>query len=263
VFDVGDPIPLSVEIRDAAGALANATDVVLTVTLPDNSTAAPVVTNTSAGIYTATYTAAQAGRHSVRWVATGVNASAFTDAFDVDAGSSGIVSLAEVKDHLNITGTSQDEELRLFIDAATDFIEHKVGPVVRRTITSTVTPAGGGLWLQPPVISLTTAAPANGYSGTYDVAGMFTDLDMGRVHYGSYGSTFAHPVTVTYVAGRVIVPAGIRDAALEYVRWRYASQRGATPLPLPGGGFVMSEPTTVPNRVMQALEPYLLGPAVA
>lgn len=266
MFDLGDPIPLSINIRDAAGALANATAVTLSITQPDGTAA--TITNpvapASTGVYTYSFTPTQAGRHGVRWVATGTNASAYTDAFDVDeAAPLGIVSLADVKAHLNITSTTNDEELRRFIDAATDFIESRIGPVVRRSITATVFPQSGLLFLTPPVVSLTTMTYAYGYSGSVDVTGVYLDGYAGVVR-PAYGTTFAYPVTVTYVGGRAIVPALIQQAALDYVKWSWETQRGSTPLPLPGGvnDFEVATPATVPYRILQALEPYV-SPVVA
>ena len=263
MFDLGDPVPLSVSVYDTANVLANATAVVCTITLPDGTTVTPAVTNASTGVYTTTYTPTLPGRHGVRWVATGTNASSYTDAFDTDeAAPTGIVSLAEVKAHLNMTSTANDEELRRYIDAATDFIEYRIGAVVRRSIIKTVNPAGDGrLYLPDPVISLTTITDAYGYGATYSVANYVGDAS-GVVRGVAYSSTFSYPVTVTYVGGRAIVPALIRQAALDYVAWRWESQRGPTPLPLPGGEFEVQAAATVPYKILQALEPYMT-PVVA
>ncbi len=75
-YDLGDVASLAVAITDSAGAAANAGAVVLTVTLPDGTTVTPTVTNAATGSYTASYTPTLPGRHGVRWVATGANASA-------------------------------------------------------------------------------------------------------------------------------------------------------------------------------------------
>jgi len=267
VFDLADPVPLSVQVKDAAGVLANATAVVLTVTLPDGTTATPAVTNASAGVYTATYTPTLAGRHGVRWVATGTNASAYTDAFDVDeAAPSGIVSLADARAHLNVTSTTNDEEIRTMIDAATEWVEHRIGPVVRRSITTTVAPAGGTLFLDPPVISLTSLTSAYGYTETFNLATVYTDLGAGIIRYGYAGGTFAYPVTVTYVAGRAIVPASIRVATLLILKSLWETQRGAVALSVQGLDDTENLGDGIGLAVWRAeklLEPYLLAPSVA
>lgn len=259
MIDLGDPVPLSVSIYDATGVLANATLVVCTITLPDASTATPAVSNPSAGIYTATYTPTLSGRHGVRWVATGTNASAYTDAFDVDdLAPTGIVSLADVREQLDFLSTANDEKIRLFIDAATDFIESRVGPVVRRTITQTVVPSSGMLLLDGPVISLTSIAAARGYSGTYNVASLFLDKDI--VYPPAYASSFYYPVTVTYVAGRTVIPPLLREATLDYITWMWRRQRGGTPESLLTGqvsDYEIVTPATVPYSILQALEPFI------
>ncbi len=97
---------LSILIRDAAGQPANAGAVTLTITLPDGTTVTPgPIASTTPGVYDYDYVTVQAGRHGVRWVATGANAAAFTDAFDVQpADGSPWISLADVKDHLKRSG---------------------------------------------------------------------------------------------------------------------------------------------------------------
>jgi hypothetical protein len=83
MVDLGDVVPLTVQIRDANGVLANATAVTLTITLPDGTTISPAPANPSVGLYQVDYVTVMEGRHIVRWVATGNNASAYTDSFDV------------------------------------------------------------------------------------------------------------------------------------------------------------------------------------
>jgi hypothetical protein len=165
-----------------------------------------------------------------------------------------------VKAHLNMSAsvTTNDEELRRFIDAATDFIEGKIGPVVRRTITDkpVIPGADGRLYLNGPAVSLTTITAAYGSGGTYTVGDYYLDTGTGVVHPPYYGATFTLPVLVTYVAGRVIVPAAIRQAALDYIKWCWEGQRGATALPTPGGEFGVATSATVPWKITQALEPY-------
>lgn len=265
MIDLGDPWPnLSVTIYNAAGVPENATAVVLTITLPDGTTATPSVTAAGSGVYTASYTPTLPGRYSARWVATGTNASAYTDAIDVDeAAPTGIVSLADTKSALGITTTTNDEKLRRYIDAATDFIESRIGPVVRRTITQVVTPSRDGtIFLDGPVLSLTSMTDTYGYGYTYNVANYLPGAD-GTVTPLANVSSNGHPVTVTYVGGRAIVPALIQQAAFDYIRWMWETQRGATALPAPGGDdFEVAAPATVPYRILQALEPYTL-PVVA
>jgi len=264
MYALGQPVTLSWNTYDAAGALANVTTFTVTVELPDLTTTLPMVSNPSTGTYSITYLPPQTGLYGVAPVATGTNASAIPpDSFNVDAAkSTGIVSLADVRAHLNmtatgITGRANDDELRRFIDVATDFIESRIGPVVRRTIGPiTVYPQGGLFFLTPPVISVTTMTYANGYTGSYDVAGVYLDGSAGIIR-PAYTSTFAYPVSVTYVGGRAIVPALIQQAALDYIKWMWESQRGSSLLPIAGGEFEVTTPMMPPHKIELALQPYM------
>lgn len=263
MFDLGDPVPLSVEVRDASGALANAGAVTLTITLPDGTSTSPAVVNSTTGVYTATYTPTQPGRHAVRWVATGANATAYTDAFDVaPAASAAIVSLAEAKAHLNITGTTDDEEIRAIVLAASAWVESRVGPVTRRTVVETVTPSPtGSLFLSHgPVISVTSIAGAYGYAITYDPLTTYLDGDSGVIHSGFARAFGSYPLVVTYVAGRVEVPAPVRLATLEVVKGLWDSQRGSAVSTVDaelGGVADMPGMGLTYWRAEKLLEPYL------
>lgn len=239
MYDIGSPWAGATTVKDSTGALANATAVVLTITLPDLTTVTPAVSNPTTGNYTATYPTTQAGRHLVNWVATGTNASTYSDVFDVrSAAINSIVSLADVKDYLNIpqADTTQDAELRGFIGSATHVIEHEVGACAQRTVTDLYT----GSWAQPeivlltqPVISVTTVTEnsltlAQGIDyvllnpgGTLarTIGGGGTLYERGYW----YG---VNDISVTYIAGRRIIPSNIIEAAMEWARIRFRPQRG-------------------------------------
>lgn len=129
-WDLGDTIPLAVEVTDGQGDLANATSVVLTVTLPDGeTTVTPSVTNPSTGRYEAEYVPDEAGLHVVHWRAVDP-AAVFVDVLDVrPAAEVGVVSLADAKAHLNQTAgrTVEDEELRPILQAATERVARHLG----------------------------------------------------------------------------------------------------------------------------------------
>lgn len=73
--DVGDELLITHEVRDSDGDLVNATTVVLTVTLPNLTTAQPAVANPPevTGVYEVAYTLATAGRYVFSWVTTNPN----------------------------------------------------------------------------------------------------------------------------------------------------------------------------------------------
>lgn len=227
-FDLGDTVPLSIAIRDEAGVPANATSVALTITLPDGTaTTVGPITPTGTGVYDHDYVTTQAGRHNVRWVATGTNASAFSDAFNVEPADVGaFVSLDEVRAHLKRSDTSEDEKLRGFLLAACRMIEDRMGHVA--PVTLTLDGCGRTIVLERPVVSVTSVTtlpggeavpPADALAGT---AGWTLDrgagvLTLSRFHRHHFGR-----VRVAYRAGRSPLPGNFRLAALELTAhlWR-------------------------------------------
>lgn len=225
-FDLGDVVPLTVAIADASGTPVNATTVTLTITLPDGTTVTPSITNPPAttGTYLYDYPTTLAGRYGVRWTSTGPQA-AYTDMFDVRPSEiPHIVSLKDMKTHLDIKGTSRDEELRGVIEAVTGMIEEHLGmAAVRSTRTEEHTIRGSGLVLNwPPVLSLTSLALVDG-SYTWNVntlhvspAGVVTS-PLGVAPYGH--------VSVVYTAGPMVIPAKYREAAVYTVQHLWKSKR--------------------------------------
>lgn len=262
-FDLGDVVPLLFTLVDVDGNVANATTVSVTVTLPDASTASGgTVTSSTTGSYEATYFPTAAGRHLVRWVATGTATGSYTDAFDVvDPADVPVVSLADAKAHLNITTTVYDEELRRFLGAATEMCESWVGrPLRRRTVSET---HDGGrtvlLLRQVPVISVTSVVE----DGT-TVSDYALDADNGLLYRDDTGAaTWAgerQDVTVAYVAGWTAPPADVQQAVLEALRHLWTTQRGGMDArtPFSGDEYASGTGWSLPRRVMELLQPYLL-----
>lgn len=100
-YELGSIVLLGVEVRDAAGALADATAVTCTVTLPDGTTATPTPAHPSTGVYTVDYPAPAAGRYVARWVATGANASAESQVFRVVDRGDDLVDVADLSVYLD------------------------------------------------------------------------------------------------------------------------------------------------------------------
>jgi hypothetical protein len=228
-YDFGDTVVLGIEVRDAAGALTNATTNVLTITRPDGTTTVPSTANPGTGQYTATYVPTQSGHHAWAWPTTSP-ATSETGAFDVlDPLPPMLVSLADAKRHLNIpaTETGNDAELREFIEAVTRPIEAKVGPIVRRTVTTTIYPCYSDAVALPyfPVISLTSGAVVRDNSAV-TVTSLVVETG-GILRDKGYSPLPFEPWTLTYVVGRPIIPAEIRNATLNIIKDLWTSQRGS------------------------------------
>jgi Phage gp6-like head-tail connector protein len=271
-YDLGDVIPLGITITDSTGANANASAVTCTITLPDGTTSTGSVTNPSTGLYNCDFSPTQTGRHAVRWLATGTNASAYTDEFTVrDYADLGIVGLDEVKAHLNIptTDTTLDEELRRFIDAATDLAETYVGQVLgRRTFTSELYD-GGTAFIRirnPKAISITSVTE-NGLAVSSSAYVLdYTGQRLYRIGSGTLYATNSYGywvqgmnnISITYVAGYVNPPMAARQGVLEIIRHLWQTQRGSMSVMgrSLGGDELYTTPTySLPRRAMELLDP--------
>jgi len=126
--DLGDLVALTVDIRDAAGVLANATTVTLTVMRPDGTTELPAVSNPTPGRYQVDYQPLQSGRHVALWVASGVNSAAHVEPFDV-AGPPTTAGwpplLADLRRELKRgeADRGDDDLLQSALDAAVEYVQ--------------------------------------------------------------------------------------------------------------------------------------------
>lgn len=267
MIDLGDLVPLTIDIADATNTPANAGTVTLTITLPDQTTDTPAVSNPSTGRYQCDYLTLQPGRHVARWVAAGINAGAHVETFDVaEAAAGGIISLQAAKDHLNLADTtSYDDELRGFVEAATPVVEDVVGPVVVKTYSEVH--SGGPLLVMDwcPVVSLTSLAAVLTGGTSYQRADVDLDGPTGIVRRLD-GRDFVGPLRATYRAGRPVVPPNIQQATAEIVRHMWETQRGHSGA-RPGFGEEELLPTssgfTIPRRAMELLAPHRKAPLVA
>lgn len=260
-FVLGQVVRLTHAVYSDAGVLTNAATITLTITLPDGTTTTPTpIVNTGTGSYRYDYTTAQAGRHTYRWTTTAPIAPD-DGTFDVHPTTAGIISFETAKAHLNITAatTTDDEELRGYIEAATEVVERHTGKtVVRRTITEHHTVSGASmLWLDHrPVLALTSVATYDAVT-TWNVPDLHLDDDLGLITVTA-GSTLTGHVVVTYVAGMQIVPSNYRLAAGIIVQHLWQTQRGTRGGPRVGG---MDDTATVimgyaiPNRALELLGP--------
>lgn len=279
VYDLGDVVPLGIKITDANGNLANATAVVCTITAPDGSSSTPVVVNTSTGVYDVDYTPSTFGRFTVRWVATGTNASAYADDFTVrDFAQLGIVSLDEVRQHLNIkvVDNDLDEEIRRFMDAASDLAENYVGCVLgRQTFVNELYDGNTDIirLRNPRAMSITSVyengalIPAAGYS--LDPSGQrLYRISTGSISGPNYFGIWApgaNNIQISYVSGFVNPPASAKQGVLEIIRHLWQTQRGAANVMTRnqiGDDFAATSTFSLPRRAMELLDPISL-PGIA
>lgn len=247
MYDTGDSTPvLQITVKDTLDAVTSGGTVVCTITAPDGTTSTPSVSNPSTGVYEATPVTTTAGRYGVRWTVTLPSANAVTDVYDVaDPAMLPIVSLADLKTHLSLTGTTtEDESLRRVLATATELAERYCNRALRRkTVVETHDGYGRGITLrQAPVISVTTVVE----NGTTLTAADYTVNTMaGLLYRGSATSTQdwydgLQSVVVTYVAGYTSPPLVAQRAVLDIAKWLHGTTEGVRPAfgdSVDGGGL--------------------------
>jgi hypothetical protein len=237
-IDLGDPVPLAIFITDDTGAAVNAGAVVLTITLPDGTSVLPAVTNGTVGAYTASFPTTLAGRHLVRWVATGVNASTYSDEFNVSpADPRFLISLDDARKALGTVAanTVKDEDLRVYVAAVTNIIEDVTGPIL--TLPGQVWTVDGGAAqvLLPSAVTSVQSVTDTGVTLT-PVSDYTVNLRSGIVTRGTLLYPFRflpgiQNVSVTYTVGGSTVPGNVALAARIILRqlWIVSGQQGNRP----------------------------------
>jgi hypothetical protein len=278
----GAVVPLTWTNTDTSGSPQDAATVTVTVTLPDGSTATPTVSHAGTGQYTAQYTTSQPGHHLVLWTAADTTyPGAFADTFEVQQLSDPtILSLAEAKDILQLTGTTDfDARIQGWNGSATNVVEYMCGPVVQQVVTETIPARGTVVTLaKPPVIALTswTQVPpelaATGitvanppspmlrtrlYGIEWPLEQLYCDPRRGIVTHTSGLPFFYCAYIWRYTAGRPVIPFAIYEAAKIILEHLYQVYRGGvnaqdvasgeSTTVLPGFGFA------IPNRAIELL----------
>jgi uncharacterized phiE125 gp8 family phage protein len=265
MYEIGDPVTLTTLVKDSTGTPANAGSMNLAITLPDGT--AGTVTNPVTGVagaYSYVYTTTTSGSHIATWTATGANAGVYVDTFHVELEPQGMVSLSEVKAHLRITRTNDDEVLRSLILTASSLAEgpEGTGKVWRRRVITNEKHSGGGYSIPlnlRPVQSI-TAITIDG------VAGVVADYDVEDWRITSTSglaignSTRRSNVLVSYIVGTSSIPSPLRDAVKELVRHLYGIYRGGSNLPRQEEpDYTQSAGYLIPNRVTMAFRAYSSG----
>lgn len=195
------------------------------------------------------------------------------------AGAASLLTLPEVKAHLNFPASddgSHDVEIQGFIDAAADVIREECDDVLPVVYTEAVEATGDRFVTgHAPVLSVSSLSSGNllltSPLTALDPTGYTVNQQAGLVRRVD-GRRFGPDVSITYLAGRVSVPAAVRLAALELVaEWWQHSQQG----PAAGQNFAAGAASQydeidaapgysagVPYRVLEMLKPYRRAPRV-
>lgn len=173
-----------------------------------------------------------------------------------------LASLDEFKAHLNLSGSSNDDELWLTLDAASDVVKGIVGNIEASTITESVRVVGGAALLshRPTGDVLVNGAPIGGVVDR--TAGVVSDLGF------TYSGLYPYRLTVTYSTGTDFIPSAIRLATLIVGKHLWDTQRPASAsrtagADAPSGGMEYGFSPGIPDRAKVLLEPFARGPRVA
>lgn len=173
-----------------------------------------------------------------------------------------VVTVAETKLQLNMTDTTSDVELAVFISAASEAIEDYVGAVVNRTVTEV---HDGGrdrvLLSKLPVVSITSVTD----NGTVLAASAYkVDAPSGVLTRVAGRGTYpfnpgVQSLSVVYVAGRAAsttaAPNRYKMAALIIIQHLWETQRPAAAGPFNQGSddFDPRYTYSIPRRALELL----------
>lgn len=203
--------------------------VTLTVTLPDGTTSTPAVTNTPPAV--ASLTTSQVGRHLLSWAQ---GTATHVDVLDVwPADPHYLISLDDALDAVKANGRAPaqmtQDDLALYVAAATYVIEDIVGPAVTQQVTYTATGGREAILLPAANVSVSSVV-VDGSS--WDASLYTVDSGAGIVwaKSGAFPATERQNVVVTYTRATGVLAANLRLACMEQVRflWQTAKVGRAT-----------------------------------
>jgi len=137
-----------------------------------------------------------------------------------------VVTVPEIKQHLNLTVATYDAELQDFLNRAEAALAKRIGPLT--SVAKTERVRGGTTVLRlshTPVISLTSVTPVDGTALT---TSQLTPTPGGRVEFIQSGYFPSRFYDVVYQAGRATLDDDLKLTVIELVRLLWVnSQRGA------------------------------------
>ena len=258
MIEAGQNYPWTMQVKDASGALTNVTTITLTVTAPDGTVSTPAVQNPPdvTGTYVCNVPLPIPGLYKLSPVTSlGTPATDYVNARQFLS----LLSLAEAKTHLNITTTTNDDELRNFMQASCELIEAKAGICVQRQFTDRVTEGAYELAVpHRPLLSVVSITSVWTGGPSWTGAQLRIDTEAGLIAQLVPFIFWWGPWDVTYVAGRAIIPERFIHAAKEQLRHLWETQRGSMPPALLQGEEVFTTTAgwsfSVPRRVLELLE---------
>ncbi len=164
-----------------------------------------------------------------------------------------LVTLTDVRRHLNITGNVDDNELEDTAQAAESLVLSRIRPVLPVTLVRRVRANRSGTVLLPDY-------PVTGVVSVTDDAGVPVSYEADVASGVLYDVAFWYgPLLVTYTVGPAAVPDDVRRAVLEVTHHLWTSQRArrgppraiADIGPDPSLGFAL------PNAALDLIRPYL------
>lgn len=184
-------------------------------------------------------------------------------------------TVSDLKIHANITSTTDDVELQNHLDAAVDLVEGLIGPInPPSSVTETHYNVSSDVLVlrRMPVAALVSVSSRVGATTTaLTLADYELDAASGLLRVAS-GGRFYGSYTVSYTAGRVVLPPSIRLAVLIVAAHLWETQRmpGMRDDVQPGFGGADGVPDAgstgrgfaIPNRAQELLRTYML-PSVA
>lgn len=229
--EVGSIYRSSLTVTDATGVAADTSTQVLTVTLPDQTTATGSVVHDSVGKYHADYTFVQEGLHKFVWTTTGP-ATSQSDYVSASQFRS-IISLADAKNFVNFGNSANEDILRQIMAAATELAENVVGSCVQRLLTNVSIPGSTKPAMRLPRGPLPTETAVTSINSrwvggpvwTQAAGDLIVSPESGVVYLSSMTPFFMGPWKATYMVGRLVVPQSVQLAVKEIIYDMWSTQR--------------------------------------
>lgn len=166
-----------------------------------------------------------------------------------------LLTLADAKTHLNISGTTFDTELQAFVDVACALVQaYADRSWDSATVTETHDGGGSVFLLRKSPISSITSVSVDGNALAATSYATDTSAGVLRIIFDTPAGT--GNVSIVYAVGGT-APALATHAAKETVRHLWQTQRGsmAGRNPLNGDDYIPGTAFSLPRRVMELLDP--------